>query len=96
MGREQREQSSPVCIGQPGRTLGFAFQGGCDGSSCSKTHWDFDASKVWPSHSSSLTLLVRCYQKHFLIKLLLTGQGSLAPHNDKYISILAVSAAFVY
>ena len=48
-----------------GRTLGFALQNGCDGSSSSKTHRDFNASKVWPSYSSSLTLRARWYQKHF-------------------------------
>lgn len=76
-----RGNKAALCA--PGRTLGFACQGGCDGSLSSKTHWDFDASSVWPSHSSPVTLLARWYQKHFLIKLLLTGQGNLAPHDDK-------------
>ena len=40
------------CRAALGRMLGFAFQGGYDGSFSKKTHREFDASKVWPSYSS--------------------------------------------
>lgn len=59
-----------------GRTLGFAFQDGCDGSSSSKTHRDFDEGKAWPSYSSSPTPWARWYQKRFLVKLLHTRAGN--------------------